>query len=74
MDDTQIVDWLEKNGEEIYTARIDKADYLVLQWNDRDGESRLTYGCDLRDAVRGALAGECMPGQKLWMASAGDAP
>lgn len=65
MDDTQILDWLQKNGEEIYTVQINETDYLVLRWNDENGESQRTYGCDLRDAVRGAIAGEGMPGKKL---------
>ena len=62
MDDTQIVDWLQKHAEEIYTVQINSTGYLVLAWNDVDGETQRTYGGDLRDAVRGAVAGEGMPG------------
>ena len=58
MDDTQIVDWLENNAESILTERINNKQYVALQWVDKNGESQCTHGCDLRDVVRGACAGE----------------
>ncbi len=63
MNDTEMLDWLQKNGEAIYTVQINGTGYLVLEWNDENGETQCTYGCDLRDAIRGAVVGEnVLPG------------
>jgi hypothetical protein len=52
MNDTQIIEWLEKNGEEIFWIEKNGVEYLVLRWIDDDGESRSIRGRDLRDTVR----------------------
>ena len=64
MTDSDILDWLERHGEEIsWACMATGQEYLVLRWLYGE-RPRCTYGIDLRDAVRGAIAGECMPGQK----------
>ena len=54
MDDTQILDWLQQHATEL---RLEPTDYRLL-WIDGWARQHETKGCDLRDCVRGAVAGE----------------
>ena len=66
MNDTQILDWVSmcvyeigKNEHNVHNNSC----YIL--WINFSGEKKFVSGYDLRDCVRGALAGEGMPGVKL---------
>ena len=60
MNDTDIINWIDKNAYDIFPICLDplKTLGIGMTWSDGTGNKRLSVGADLRDCIRGAVAGE----------------
>jgi len=58
MDDTEMLDWLEKRGESFREAHLEDNRPYELCFIGGNGEQMIVFGANLRDCVRGAKAGD----------------